>query len=130
MLNATSMKVAVLAVTLAACTAGFALAQQSQILRPLDQAVNAMLSAAGVPNRDATRVVPVESAGGAVDGYAQIVGPQARVAATRAVLRITTTSPNGWTIQALVPVTSVSRASGTLHRAYGVAIDALVNGGP
>lgn len=130
MLNVTPMKVAVLAVTLAAFTAGFAAAQQSEILQPLDQAVNAMLSAAGAPNREATRVVPIESAGGAVDGYAQIVGPQARVAATRAVVRIATASPNGWTIQALVPVTSVSRASGALHRAYGVAIDALVNGGP
>lgn len=129
MLNATRMKVVILAVALAAFAAGFAAAQQSEILQPLDQAVNAMLSAAGTPNHDASRVVPIESAGGAVDGYAQIIGPQARVASTRAVVRIATSSPNGWTIEALIPVTSVSRTAGTLHRQYGVAVDAIVNGG-
>lgn len=123
------MKIAVLAVALAAFTAGFAAAQQHEILEPLDQAVNAIFTAAGAPNREGSRVVPIESAGGAVAGYAQIVGPKARVAATRAVLRISTTSPNGWTIDALIPVSSVSRAGGTLHRQYGVAVDAIVNGG-
>lgn len=123
------MKIAVLAVTLAAFTAGYAAAQQREILEPLDQAVNAMFAAAGVPNREASRVVPIESAGGVVAGYAQIVGPQARVAATRAVVRISTASPNGWRIDALIPVTSVSRASAALHRQYGVAVDAIVNGG-
>lgn len=123
------MKIAILAVALAAFTAGFAAAQQREILEPLDQAVNAMFAAAAVPNRDATRVVPIESAGGAVAGYAQIVGPRTRVAATRAVVRISTSSPNGWRIDALIPVTSVSRTSGTINREYGVAVDAIVNGG-
>lgn len=122
------MKAVVLTVVLAALAAGFAAASRREILAPLDQAVNAMLSAAMVPNREATRVVPVESTGGAVTGYAQIVGAQARVAATRAVIEISTTSPNGWTIDALVPVTSVSRTSGAMRRQYGVAVDALVNG--
>lgn len=123
------MKIAILAVALGAFTAGLAAAQQHEILEPLDQAVNAMFAAAGAPNRDASRVVPIESAGGAVAGYAQIVGPRARVAATRAVVRISTSSPNGWRIDALIPVTSVSRTNGTLNREYGVAVDAIVNGG-
>jgi len=123
------MKSVILAVALAALTAGLAVAQQNEILSPLNSAVDAMFSAAGVPNRDAARVVPIVAAGGATVGYAQIVGPQARVAATRAVVRISTTAPNGWTIHALVPVSTVGRASGAMHRVYGVAVDALVNGG-
>lgn len=123
------MKIVILAVALVAFTAGFVAAQQREILQPLDQAVNAMFTAAGAPNRGVSRVVPIESAGGAVAGYAQIVGPQARLAATRAVVRISTASPNGWRIDALIPVTSVNRANGALHREYGVAVDAIVNGG-
>jgi len=123
------MKIVVLAVALAACAAGFASAQQSEILAPLDQAVNAVLSAAGVPNRDATRVVPIVTAGGAQAGYAQIVGPKAEVTATRAVVKISTTAPNGWTFDTLVPVSVVKRGSGQMHREYGVAVDALVREG-
>jgi hypothetical protein len=122
------MRSVLLAVALAASAAGIATAQQSEILAPLDQAVNAVLSAAGVPNRDATRVVPVVAAGGATAGYVQIVGPQARVAATRAVVKVSTTAPNGWTIDTLVPVSAVSRSGGTMHRVYGVGVDALVRG--
>lgn len=121
------MKVVVLAVALAAFAAGFAAAQQREILAPLDQAVNAMLSAAGTPNREATRVVPIVS-GTATAGYAQIAGPKARVAATRAVMKISTTSASGWTIDALIPVTVVSRNGGAIHRQYGVSVDAIVNG--
>lgn len=120
------MKTFVLAVALAGFAAGVATAQQSEILAPLDQAVNAMFEAAGVPNRDATRVVPIVTTGGITSGYAQITGSQARVNATRAVLKISTASPNGWSIDALVPVTTISRSSGTIHREYGVAIDAVV----
>ncbi len=122
------MKVLVLAAAVAAFAGGFAAAQQSELLAPLDQAVNALMSAAGVSNHDASRVVPIVVAGGATAGFAQIVGPQARVAATRAVVKISTTSPNGWTIDALVPVTTISRTSGSMHRQYGVAVDAIVNG--
>lgn len=123
------MKTVVLAVALAAFAAGFAAARQNELLSPLNAAVNAMLSAAGVPNRDAARVVPLVSTGGATRGYAQIVGPQALLAATRAVVRVSTTAPNGWTIDALVPVSVVGRTSGEMHRVYGVAVDALVNEG-
>lgn len=123
------MKILVLAVALAAFAGGFAAAQQSELLAPMNETVNAMLTAAGVPNRDAARVVPVVGVGGVHTGYAQIVGPQARVDAVRAVVHISTTSPNGWTIETLVPVSTVSRTSGAMHRAYGVAVDALVNGG-
>ena len=72
------MKTVVLSVALAAFAAGLGAAQQSEILAPLNTAVDAMLSAAGVPNRDAARVVPIVAAGGATVGYAQIVGPQDR----------------------------------------------------
>lgn len=120
------MKMLVLAAALALLTAGFAAGAQSEILAPLDQAVNAMLGAAGVPNRDATRVVPIVGSGGETAGYAQIVGPRAQVAATRAVVKISTAAPNGWTIDAFVPVSTVSRSSGAMHRQYGVAVDAIV----
>lgn len=121
------MKLAVLLAAALALT-GAAMDTRGEILAPLDQAVNAMFTAAGVPNRDATRVVPIVTTGGVTSGYAQITGPQARVNATRAVLKISTASPNGWSIDAFVPVTTISRVSGTIHREYGVAVDALVNG--
>ncbi len=123
------MKIAVLTIALAAFAAGFAAAGQAEILAPLDQAVNAMLTAAGVPNHDSSRVVPVVGSGGVTTGYAQIVGPQARVAATRAVVKISSAAPNGWTIETLVPVSAVGRGTGAMHREYGVAVDALVSGG-
>lgn len=122
------MKTMLLALALAVACAGFVAAQQREILAPLDQAVNAMFEAAGVPNRDATRVVPIESSGESISGYAQIAGPRAAVAATRAVVQISTTAPNGWTIQALIPVRSVNRQTGALQREYGVGVDAIVNG--
>lgn len=122
------MKTLALAAVLAASAAGFAAAAQSAILGPLDQAANAMLSAAGVPNREASRVVPIVSTGGATAGYAQIVGPASRVSATRAVVSISTTAPNGWRIDALVPVRAIDRTSGAMQREYGVAVDAIVRG--
>jgi hypothetical protein len=124
------MRIALLTISLAVCAAAIAGAQQSAILAPLDQAVNAVLSAAGASNRDATRVVPVVTAEGAVAGYAQIVGSQGRVAATRAVLNVSTSTPHGWSIETLVPVSTVSRDGRMMHRVYGVAVDALVREGP
>jgi len=123
------MKLVICAALVAAFAAGAAPAAQGELLEPLDQGVNAMLTAAGVPNRDATRVVPVVTSGGASAGYAQIIGPQAKVAATRAVVRISATTANGWTFETLVPVRSVNRSSGAMSREYGVAVDALVHGG-
>jgi hypothetical protein len=120
-------KVACLIAATLLLTAGGVRAQH-EILAPVNDAVNAMLGALGAPNHDATRVVPIVAAGGTTAGYAQIAGPQSRVAATRAVLKISSTSPNGWSIDAFVPVTSVSRGNGAVHRAYGVAVDAIVNG--
>ena len=120
------MKVAILAVTLAAFTAGFA-AAQNEILTPLNTAVNAMLTAAGVPNRQSARVVPLVQQG-ATTGFVQIVGSANAVAATRAVVVIQTASPNG-VIQAFIPVTTISRTTGALHREYGVAVDAIVSAG-
>lgn len=128
MLNRDAMKVVALALALAAALAGFASAAQNELLAPLDQAANALLGAAGAPNHDASRVVPIVGAGGVTSGYAQIVGPRSRVAATRAVMKISTTAANGWTIDALVPVSAVSRESGSMHREYGVAVDAIVSG--
>ncbi len=121
------MKVVLLAAVVAAFVAGTAAAQQSEILGPIDGAVNALLGAAGVANREASRVVPIVGAGGTAEGYAQIIGAQSRVAATRAVVKLSANAPNGWRIDTLVPVTAISRAGGTLHREYGVAVDAVVN---
>jgi hypothetical protein len=122
------MKVFVLALVLAGVAATFAAAQQSELLAPLDQAVNAMLQAAGAPNHDVTRVVPVVRTGGVTAGYAQIVGTHAAVARTRAVLEISTDVPSGWNIDALIPVTTIDRTGGAIHRSYGVGVDAIVNG--
>lgn len=123
------MKIAVFALVLSLFAAGISSAAQSEILSPLDGAVNAMLGALQAPNRDATRVVPVFGPGGVTRGYAQIVGPQSKVAATHAVAMISTTSPNGWTIDTLIPVSTIARDGTAMHREYGVAVDALVRQG-
>lgn len=121
------MKVAILSVLLVSFAAAVACARPREILAPLNQAVNAMLGAAGAANRETSRVVPVESAGGLVAGYAQIIGPRMQVLATRAVIKVSVIAPNGWKIDALIPVSSVSRSGVSMHREYGVAIDAIAN---
>lgn len=120
-------RVATLLCLLLLCTAAASTAQ-NELLAPVDDAINAALNAAGAPNRDTTRVVPLVSASGVTRGYAQIVGARSRVAAARAVIQISSVAPNGWTMDMLVPVTTVGRTGGSIHRAYGVAVDAVVSG--
>lgn len=121
------MKVAFIAALLAAFTFGFATAQQQELLSALNTGVNAMLQAAGVGNSGATRVVPIVTPGGIVTGYAQIAGTQSAVNAAKAVVQLHTDYGGAWSISALVPVTNVTRTSGAMHRASGVAIDAVIN---
>ena len=129
MLKRDGMKTVLFAAALAASTAGIAAAGQSEILAPLDRAVNALLTAAAVPNREETRVVPIVEAGGATSGYAQIVGTHAALAATRAVVDVSRATPGAGTIELLIPVSTVKRSNGTMQREYGVAVDAIVRGG-
>jgi hypothetical protein len=91
----------------------------------LDSAVNAMLDAAGSGNHQATKVVPIETAQGGADGFAQIVGPGSEVRRTTAVIEIT--APSAFQISVLVPVSTFDASAGTFHRVYGVGVDALVN---
>lgn len=91
----------------------------------LDSAVNAMLDSAGSGNRQATKVVPIETAQGAADGFAQVVGPGSDVRRTTAVVEIT--APSAFQISAFVPISSFDASAGTFHRVYGVGVDALVN---
>jgi hypothetical protein len=120
------MKVAVTTAILAAFLCGFAAAQQSELLGPLNTGVNALLQAAGVANREASRVVPIVDSVGVSNGFAQIVGTQRNVNAVKAVLAVETHGGETWSITGFVPVTSVNRG-GTPHRAYGVAIDAVID---
>lgn len=120
------MKVAIIAALLAAFAFGFAAAQQSELLGPLNTGVNALFEAAGVPNRGAGKVVPIVTSGGAPAGYAQIVGTQTAVNATKAVVQVSTSYGGAWSISALIPVTAIAR-SGGMHRAPGVAVDAVIN---
>ena len=121
------MKVAVLFALLCAFAAGFAVAQQSVLLDPLNTGVNALLQAAGTGNSGASRVVPVETQSGAPAGYAQVVGSPDGVNATKAVVELQTQFGGSWSIDALVPVTSVKPGSSAIHRARGVAVDAVIN---
>lgn len=120
------MKVAIGAALLAAFLSGFAYAQQSELLGPLNTAVNALMQAAGVENRQASRVVPVVDSLGVSNGFAQIVGPAKSVSSVKAVLAIQSGGGEAWSITGFVPVTGVNRA-GAPHRAYGVSIDALID---
>jgi hypothetical protein len=119
------MKVALIATLLATLLAGVAVGQQSELLAPLNTGVNALLDASGAPNRLASKVVPIVTSGGATTGFAQIVGPAASVNATRAVLEVHSQFAGAWDFAALVPVTGVSRG-GTIHRQYGVGVDAVI----
>jgi hypothetical protein len=116
-----------IAALLAAFAAGYASAQQPELLGALNTGVNALLEASGVPTRAAARVVPIVSTGGAPAGYAQIVGPGAAVRATKAVISLQTLAANAGTIVALIPVSSVNRKNGALQRVSGVAVDAVID---
>lgn len=91
----------------------------------LNSAVNAMLEAAGTGNTQATKVVPILTVAGGQAGFAQIVGSQAAVKHTTAVVQVSTSS--GVTIVALVPVSRIDTQTGTFTRENGVGVDALVN---
>jgi hypothetical protein len=119
------MKVIAMIAILTALLASVAGAQQSELLEPLNTGVNALLEAAGAPNRLANRVVPIVTSGGANVGMAQIVGPQSSIDATRAVLEVRSAFGSAWNVQALIPVTSVGR-NGAIHRQYGVGVDAVI----
>ncbi len=121
------MKVAVIAALVAAFAGGYAAAQQPELLEPLNTGVNALLQAAGAGNSGASKVVPIVGQGGGVAGYAQIVGAPNAVNATKAVVQLQTQYGGAWSITALVPVTSVKRSSGAMHRTSGVAVDAVIN---
>jgi hypothetical protein len=121
------MKVAFAAALLAAFAGGFAAAQQPALLDPLNTGVNALLQAAGVGNAGASKVVPIVNQAGMTSGYAQIVGATNAVNATKAVVQLQTQFGASWSVTALVPVTSVKRSSGAMHRAPGVAVDAVIS---
>lgn len=91
----------------------------------LNTGANAVFEAAGAPNRDATKIVPVVAQGGGSRGYAQITGPAQALKSTAAVVEINTAT--AWSITAFIPVSKIDASSGTFHRVYGVAVDALVN---
>lgn len=101
-------------------------APQSQVTGALNTAVNAMLDAAGSGNHQATKVVPIVTEGGGDAGFAQIVGSGSAVSRTNAVVEIARPAPGAGAISVLVPVSSVDTNGGTLHRVYGVGIDALI----
>jgi hypothetical protein len=99
------------------------------LLGPLNDAANALFSAAGAANRQTTAVVPIVTSAGLQNGYAQIEGAPSNVRRVRAVVEVRSPSGGGWSITALVPVSTVSARSAAIHRVYGVATDALVNYG-
>lgn len=118
--KAAAMKILAIAMVLAA----FAPAAPG-VQEALNTAANTVFAAAGSSNRQATKVVPVVRPGGGNGGFAQIVGSSQAVKATTAVMEITTTT--AWSITALIPVSRIDSSSGSFHREYGVAVDALVN---
>jgi hypothetical protein len=122
------MKTVLVAAILTALLAAYAIAQENAMLAPLDTGVNALLQAAGVPNQSATKVVPIVTSGGAKAGFAQIAGTRENVEHTHAVVELRSQFGGTWQVRALVPVTSVS-PGGTIHRRYGVTVDAVINGG-
>lgn len=122
------MKFAIALAAVFSIAAGAARAAHSPLLGPLNDAANALLSAAGVSQTQASAVVPVTGSGGEARGYAQVAGPESRVREVRAVLEIESPQTARWRITALVPVSSVTR-SGTSRRVPGVAVDALVDYG-
>jgi hypothetical protein len=121
------MKVAFIVALLAAFAGGFAAAQQTELLGPLNTGVNTLLQAAGVGNSASSRVVPIVTPGGTLTGYAQVVGTPSAVNATKAVVQLHTEYGGAWSISALVPVSSVARTSGAMHRVSGAAIDAVIS---
>lgn len=98
-------------------------------LGPLDGAIDAVFSAAGVPSHAARRSVPlIASQGGALLGAAQVTGDAAAVRRVRAVVVVDSSSSaaNGGTLHAYIPVDRIE-AGPHFHRVYGVALDAVAD---
>lgn len=99
------------------------------VAKPLNNFINELLYKNGVPNREASKVVPILSVGdGTYIGAAQVVGSQPNVDATKAVLAVRSHFGGGgsWDVSALIPVNSLNTTGG-LHRQYGVGLDAVIN---
>lgn len=100
------------------------------IAKPLNGFINSLMDAKGVGNREGTKVVPILTLGsGTYLGAAQIVGPQAAVNHTQAVVSFRGSfAGDAWNASALVPVSSLNVAgSGSIARVYNVGVDAVVN---
>ena len=101
------------------------------VARPLDDAINMVLFASGVANRNRTKVVPIIQLGGKTAiGAAQVSGPAATVAAVRAIAAIRGQWDNGaWQFDALIPVATADPMHG-VKRVDGVGVDAIIGGRP
>lgn len=94
----------------------------------LDKFINTIFANRGVPNRDATKVVPILTFGQGVEaGACQVSGPAEAVAQVEAVLAVAATFDKGkrFNIQALVPTTSLNPTR--LDRVYGVGVSAIID---
>lgn len=94
----------------------------------LNNFINTLLANRGVPNRDATRVVPILTFGQGVEaGACQVSGPEDAVARVQAVLAVAATFDKGkwFNVQALVPTTSLNPTR--LDRVYGVGVSAIID---
>jgi len=98
------------------------------VAKPLNAAINQLMLARGLANKDKTKVVPILTLGSAqYIGAAQVSGPAGAIDAVKAVVAYKGSWNNGvWTIDALVPVDTLNPVRG-VKRVYGTGVDAIVN---
>ncbi len=100
----------------------------NQFGKELNTFINGILANKGIPNRSATKVVPILTFGQGVEaGACQVTGPTEDVNRVKAVLSISSMLDKGhkFNIQALVPTSSLNPTE--LKRVYGVGISAIID---
>lgn len=96
-----------------------------QLAKPLDKFINQLLLSKGVPNKDATKVVPILTVGqkGHI-GAAQVSGPKEAVDKVQSVIQFEDTYQK-IRVKALIP--NAHKVPTQLDRVYGVGVTAIID---
>ena len=104
------------------------LSQEKGLPRSLHGFINSLMAKNGVSSEYATKVVPIITMGdGSYAGAAQVIGPQALVDQTKAVLQVEAEfSGSTFRVKGLIPINSKSITS--FSRVQGVGVSAQIDG--
>lgn len=102
---------------------GFAI---DKLAGPINSFINTLLANKGVPNKEATKVVPILTIGAKGHiGAAQVNGPEELIAKVKAVIQYEDSFQGKIRVKALIPGDSANPVK--FGRVYGVGITAIID---